>query len=70
MTRQIVHGLLALLFAWQAIVFLGPVVIGVVRGHTPSGDAGLGIATVAVGLACVAASAWCLSRSARPGTAR
>ena len=59
MIRQIVHGVLALVFAWQAVVFLSPIVIGLVHPQAPSGDVGLRAASIAVGIACVAAAGWC-----------
>jgi len=62
MMSRLAHAALALLFGWMAFVFLGPIVLGVARRESPTGSIGVGLATAAAGLACVAASAWCAGR--------
>lgn len=61
--RSLVHAARALIFAWMAVVLLGPIVLGLARRDSPTGSAGLGVATVAVGLASLVAAAWCARRS-------
>lgn len=62
MARRIVHAVLALVFGWQALVFLAPAVLGVIHLDRPTGEPALGVATILVGLACLGAALLCLRR--------
>jgi len=67
MIRQVAYGFLGLVFGWQAIVFLAPVVLALARHEAATGDLGLGVGIIAVGLACLAAAAWCFGQSSKAG---
>jgi len=60
--KRIVPGLMALLFGWLAVVMLSPIVLALIRHDPPSGNPAGAVGIGVVGLACVAAAAWCLRR--------